>query len=133
MTQSRQAKYSKRKRRVSKTGTGKQYDEDFKKQAIKLAREVGNTAAAEELGIPKGTLGTWMHKARLGEIDTGSGTRDPGESLNLSGEDAILQGLTAIKLKEEDPLMIGYITRKGSISSRYGEMYISELMKYKEL
>ena len=46
-------------------GTGKQYDEDFKKQAIKLAREVGNTAAAEELGIPKGTLGTWMHKARL--------------------------------------------------------------------
>ena len=114
-------------------GTGKQYDEDFKKQAIKLAREVGNTAAAEELGIPKGTLGTWMHKARLGEIDTGSGTRDPGELLNLSGEDAILQGLTAIKLKEEDPLMIGYITRKGSISSRYGEMYISELMKYKEL
>ena len=36
-------------------------------------------------------------------------------------------------MKEEDPLMIGYITRKGSISSRYGEMYISELMKYKEL
>ena len=69
---------------MSKTGTGKQYDEDFKKQAIKLAREVGNTAAAEELGIPKGTLGTWMHKARLGEIDTGSGTRDPGESLNLA-------------------------------------------------
>ena len=66
---------------MSKTGTGKQYDEDFKKQAINLAREVGNTAAAEELGIPKGT---WMHKARLGEIDTGSGTRDPEESLNLA-------------------------------------------------
>ena len=65
-------------------GTGKQYDEDFKKQAIKLAREVGNTAAAEELGIPKGTLGTWIHKARLGEIDTGSGTRDPEKSLNLA-------------------------------------------------
>ena len=26
--------------------TGKQYDEEFKKQAIKLAKEVGNTAAA---------------------------------------------------------------------------------------
>ena len=49
-------------------GTGKQYNEDFKKQAIKLAREVGNTAAAEELGIPKGTLGTWIRKARLGEM-----------------------------------------------------------------
>ena len=69
---------------LSEMGTGKQYDEDFKKQAIKLAREVGNTAAAEELGIPKGTLETWMHKARLGEIDTGSGTRDPEKSLNLA-------------------------------------------------
>ena len=65
-------------------GTGKQYDEEFKKQAIKLAREVGNSAAAEELGIPKGTLGTWLRKARTGEIDTGSGTRTPEESLNLA-------------------------------------------------
>ena len=51
----------------------------------------------------------------------------------LSGTDAILKGLTAIKLKEEDPLTIGYITRKGSAMSRYGEMYIEELLKYKEL
>ena len=65
-------------------GTGKQYDEEFKKQAIKLAKEVGNTTAAKELGIPKGTLGTWIRKARSGEIDTGSGIRDPEESLNLA-------------------------------------------------
>ena len=50
-------------------GTGKQYDDEFKTQAIKLAKEVGNTAAANELGVPKGTLGTWMRKARSGEID----------------------------------------------------------------
>ena len=37
-------------------GTGRQYDEEFKKQAVKLAKEIGNKAAAEELGIPKGTL-----------------------------------------------------------------------------
>ena len=65
-------------------GTGRQYDEEFKKQAIKLGKEVGIKAAAEELGIPKGTLGTWMKKARTGEIDTGSGTRTPEESLNLA-------------------------------------------------
>ncbi len=65
-------------------GTGKQYDEEFKKQAIKLAKEVGNTAAANELGVSKGTLGTWMRKARSGEIDTGSGSREPEESLNLA-------------------------------------------------
>ena len=27
-------------------GTGKQYDEEFKKQAIKLAKEIGTKAAA---------------------------------------------------------------------------------------
>ncbi len=65
-------------------GTGKQYDEEYKKQAVKLAKEIGNKAAAEELGIPKGTLGTWLRRERSGEIDTGTGTRSPDESLNLA-------------------------------------------------
>ncbi len=51
----------------------------------------------------------------------------------LSKEDSILQGLVAIKLKEEDPLIIGYITRKGSALSPYGEAYLEELLKYKEI
>ena len=67
-------------------GTGRQYNEEFKKQAILLAKEIGNAAAGTELGIPKGTLGTWVHKAKAGEIDTGSGTRKPEESLNLAGQ-----------------------------------------------
>ena len=67
-------------------GTGRQYDEEFKKQAVMLAKEIGNAAAATELGIPKGTLGTWVNKAKAGEIDTGSGTRKPEESLNLAGQ-----------------------------------------------
>ena len=58
-------------------GTGKQYDEEFKKQAIKLAKEIGTKAAADELCIPKGTLGTWVQKARIGEIDTGAGISSP--------------------------------------------------------
>jgi len=79
-----QSKYSRIIRRVSKMGTGKHYDEEFKKNAIKLAKEVGNTGAAEELGIPKGTLGTWIKKAKAGEIDTGTGSRSAEESLNLA-------------------------------------------------
>ena len=51
----------------------------------------------------------------------------------LSGTNAILQGLVAIKLKEEDPLTIGYITRKGSTLSVYGKKYVDELTKYKDL
>ena len=63
--------------------------------------------------------------AKLGGYSVGSGM--------LTQEDAILQGLVAIKMKEEDPLIIGYITRKGSTLSQYGEAYVEELLKYKEL
>lgn len=51
----------------------------------------------------------------------------------LSGDTAILQGLVSIKLKEEDPLTIGYITRKGSSLSVYGEAYVKKLLDYKEI
>ena len=61
----------------------------------------------------------------LGGYSIGSGM--------LSQENAILRGLKAVKLKEEDPLMIGYIIRKGSALSAYGQLYIKELLKYKEL
>ncbi len=62
--------------------------------------------------------------AELGGYSIGSGM--------LSGEDVILQGMVAIKLKEEDPLVIGYIVRKGSAISKYGEAYIEEILKYKD-
>ena len=51
----------------------------------------------------------------------------------LSDENAVLKGLMSIKLKEDDPLIIGYITRKGSSLSMYGSTYVEELLKYKEL
>ena len=65
-------------------GTGRQYDKKFKLEAIKLAKEIGTKKAAEELGIPKNTLGGWISKARRGEIDTGKGNRTPEEALNLA-------------------------------------------------
>ena len=63
--------------------------------------------------------------AKLNGYSIGSGM--------LSGDDAILKGLVSIKLKEEDPLIIGYIVRKGSSMSVYGSAYVEELLKYKEL
>ena len=51
----------------------------------------------------------------------------------LSEEDAVLQGLVSIKLNEEDPLIIGYITRKGSAVSKYGEAYLNALSEYREI
>lgn len=62
--------------------------------------------------------------ARLHGYSIGSGM--------LSGDEAILKGLVSIKLKEEDPLTIGYIVRKGGTLSKYGQDYVDELLKYKE-
>lgn len=47
----------------------------------------------------------------------------------LAEKDAILQGLVSIKLREEDPLTIGYIVRKESALSVYGRAYVEELVK----
>jgi len=63
--------------------------------------------------------------AELGGYSIGSGM--------LAGGDNVLQGLVSIKLKEEDPLIIGYIVREGSALSKYGKAYVEELLKYKEL
>ncbi len=51
----------------------------------------------------------------------------------LSGDEQVLKGLVSIKLKEEDPLIIGYMTRIGSVMSQYGKAYTNELLKYKEI
>jgi len=63
--------------------------------------------------------------AELGGYSVGSGM--------LAGDGVILKGLVSVKLKEEDPLMIGYITRKGGVMSKYGTLYVEKLQNYKEL
>ena len=50
----------------------------------------------------------------------------------LAGKDTILKGMVSVKLTEEDPLTIGYIVRRDSRLSEYGEEYVKELLKYKE-
>ena len=63
--------------------------------------------------------------AELGGYAVGSGM--------LADDAAILRGMVSIKLKEEDTLVIGYITRKGSILSKYGRAYVEELLSFKEI
>ena len=63
--------------------------------------------------------------AELGGYSIGSGM--------LSEADSRLPGLVSVKLEEEDPLTIGYITRRGSQLSYYGKVYVEELLKYREL
>ena len=64
--------------------TERKYDDEFKRQAVKLAKEVGTKAAVAERCIPKSTLLAWVRNANNELIDTGSGTRTSEESLNLA-------------------------------------------------
>ena len=81
-------------------GQARTYAEEFKAQAIKLAKEVGSKRAAEELGIPKNTLGTWLHKAKTGEVDTGAGEQTPETALTLAAEVRELRKQLKVQEKE---------------------------------
>ena len=43
----------------------RKYDQEYKVQAVKLAKEIGGTKAAKELGIPEGTIHTWLKAVRM--------------------------------------------------------------------
>lgn len=73
------------------------YDKEFKAQAVRLAKELGTKRAAEELGIPNGTLSGWVHAAKKGELDVGKGERTPQEAMTLAEE---LQQLRAENKKQ---------------------------------
>ena len=64
----------------------RQYDNEFKVQAVKLAKEIGQAKAARELGIPKNSLYTWMKANRLGNLDLGAGTQTPQSAMTLNEE-----------------------------------------------
>lgn len=52
---------------------------------------------------------------------------------NMVDSLALKNDIIAVKLKEEDPLMIGYIMRENHMLTDIGRAYIQELQKYKEL
>ena len=64
----------------------KQYENEYKVQAVKLAKKIGAVNAANELQIPVNTLYGWIRKARIGSFDIGCGERSPEESLNIAGK-----------------------------------------------
>ena len=49
-------------------GEQRRYNKEYKVEAIKLSNKIGTKKAAEELGIPDGTLSGWRKKAKQGKI-----------------------------------------------------------------
>jgi len=69
----------------------KEYTMEYKKEAIKLAKEIGSKQAAVELGVPVSTLYGWLNKEKSGEIDLGLGSRTPSNLLSLTEEIKMLR------------------------------------------
>ena len=68
----------------------REYDEEYKVQAVKLAKNLGS-AAAEELQIPVNMLYGWIQKVKTAELDIGCGERSPEEALSIAKENQQLK------------------------------------------
>ena len=62
------------------------YDREFKVQAVRLALEVGQSKACNELNLPENTIYSWMHAYRQGKLDLGPGTQTPSRALTMNEE-----------------------------------------------
>ena len=67
-------------------GITKTYDQEFKSQAIKLAQEIGGHKAADELGIPCGTIYAWMKAFKEGRLEAKEAIHTPKNALSLNEE-----------------------------------------------
>ena len=76
----------------------RKYDHEYKVQAVKLAREIGGAKAAKELGVPEGTIHTWLKVTRSGGMDFGEGSHTPESAMSLAEELAMLRK----KVKDQD-------------------------------
>ena len=86
------------KEELSMSRTQRKYDHEYKVQAVKLAREIGGAKAAKELGIPEGTIHTWLKAVRAGKLDIGEGSHTPASAMSLSEEITMLRK----RVKEQD-------------------------------
>ena len=64
----------------------RQYDHEYKVQAVKLAREIGQAKAAEEPGVPKNTMYGRVRASRPGNPDPGAGSQTPQSAMTLNEE-----------------------------------------------
>ena len=83
----------------------KSYDNEFKAQVVKLAQEIGGHKAANELGIPKGTMYTWIKvfkEGRLSANEAAYGWRRRGTDRHDSGAAAFRSVRLSESCRSED-------------------------------
>ena len=81
----------------------RKYDHEYKVQAVKLAKEIGGAKAAKELGIPEGTIHTWLKAVRTGQLDIGEGAHTPESAMSLAEE------LTMLRKRVKDQVILSIL------------------------
>ena len=102
----------------------KSYDNEFKAQAVKLAQEIGGHKAAQELGIPKGTMYTWIKAFKEGRLSANEAVHTPKNA--LSGSYRLYGSENTDKKILEAQRRIGAVVETPSI---YLDMTAEENMK----
>ena len=86
----------------------RQYDHEYKVQAVKLANKSGEaTKAAKELGVPRNTMYGWIRANRLGNLDLGVGSQTPQSAMTLNEELIQLRQQVKELEKRESPFKKG--------------------------
>ena len=107
----------------------RKYDHEYKVQAVKLAREIGGAKAAKELGVPEGTIHTWLKAARSGGMDIGEGSHTPESAMSLAEELAMLRK----KVKDQDLAdAMREINAEDTCNDTYGRIRMYQALQLKQ-
>lgn len=78
----------------------KRYDQDYKVQAVKLAKEIGINKAAKEIGIAPSTVSGWVKASKEGILDLGAGSHTSDNAFSLTEELMALKNQVKDQSKE---------------------------------
>ena len=67
------------------------YNNEFITQALKLAKEIGNTDAAKQLGINKSTISWWKRQYKKGSLMLNNSDKTPEGALSIEEEIKLLR------------------------------------------
>ena len=57
----------------------REYTDEFKQEAVRLAESIGGHPAAKRLGIPQSTLTNWARRSRAGELGGPAASAGPAK------------------------------------------------------
>jgi len=83
-SESRQGRIRKKQQKGAIQMEQRRYTAEYRANAVKLAKEIGGSAASRELKVPADTLYTWMSRAKNGDLPLATTPPEAKNVLNLA-------------------------------------------------